>query len=772
MRWLIAVLLSGFFCQDTDERGTRCLLNCLDAFAPKLAENFADAHVEQLSCGGELKRALFAHPTAQGDCVVRYELALPEVGSEETLAFMFFAGVRDGVDWNRCDGVQFRVTVDGEEAYKEDITGPGWKEGKAELSKWAGKTVKLELRTNARKSADFDWACWGAPGVYVIKKGLLPMRPAPRHGGFWGWVVCEWGRLDFDGPRTSVKDPGGATWTLNEDTLSCDRERQLYEWIVRDIVLPGKHGQAILPGLEYLDPDEPSSNERDARPKLNLRFAPIQEKLTANLVAVEVNETLCIVRWENAGVYFARPDFLHGTKDTWIAVRMPAPKDECYGQPFPITLRPGDKLQAKFELKMQKGGKVLDAFEHFPEPEKPPRTWEEELALCREGFLKAVWDEKRKLSKHCYEWEPAPAPQFGALLWLDYLITGNADAKQRALEIVRNADLLSNACCHVMRYEAAFHFAKDKRPFERLIEIGRGLARSMPATGEWTFQPDKRRESLGKRGDAVLGTSACNAWTLGYLARITGDEEMRKALEKCLDALKKYRVPRGGQAWECPLYEPDLLAAGYAVGAYVEGYRVTGRADYLEQAKYWAKTGLPFLYQWGHRPGMRYASIPVFGTTFFTHSWMGVPVQWNGLVYGFCLQQLAEYDPKWRTVAEGVTISGMYQQETDGPRKGTYPDAWYGWCTIKGGPFLNPEDIVINVMKLKWRDPLVCTKRLGDVILNSGAEILEAKLANRTVTVKTRYRKGERAIVVAYPGPQLFTHIHAADEDTWTFELD
>lgn len=768
----MAILLSGGFVQDADERGTRCLLNCLEAFDPKLVENSADAHVEQLYCGGELKRALLAHPSAQGECVVRYPLELPKLGSEETLVLMFFAGVRDGADWRRCDGVRFRVTVDGDEVYKEDITGPGWKEGRADLSRWAAKKIALELRTHARRGTDFDWACWGAPGVYVVKKGLLPMRPTPRHGKFWGWVWCEWGRLDFDGPRSSVKDPGGATWTVRDYTLSCDRERQLYEWVVRDVVLSGKPGQAIVPGLEYLDPDEPSSNERDARPRLNLRFTPVPEKLTADLVAVEVGEELCIVGWENAGLYFARPDFVHGTKDTWIAVRVPAPKDECYGQPFPITLRPGETLRAGFRMEMRRGGRVLEAFEHTPDPERPPRAWEEELALCREGFLKAVWDEQRKLSKHCCEWPPVSAPQFGTLLWLDYLITGNADAKQRALEIVENADLLSPAGCHIMRYEAAFHFAKDRGPFERLIQIGRDLARSLPATGEWTFQPDKKRESLGKRGDAVLGTSAWNAWTLGYLARITGDEEMRRALEKCLDALKKYRVPRGAQAWECPLYEPDLLAAAYAVGAYVEGYRVTGREDYLQQAKYWASAGLPFLYHRGHRPGMKYASIPVFGTTFFTHSWLGVPVQWNGLVYAFCVQQLAGYEPRWRTVAEGVTVSAMYQQETDGPRKGTYPDGWYGWCTVKGSPFLNPEDIVVNVMKLRWRDPLVCTKRLGDVILNSGAEILEAQIVNRKVTVRTRYRRGETAIVAVYPGPQMFTHRHAADDEVWTFELD
>jgi len=253
---------------------------------------------------------------------------------------------------------------------------------------------------------------------------------------------------------------------------------------------------------------------------------------------------------------------------------------------------------------------------------------------------------------------------------------------------------------------------------------------------------------LGKEGDVVLGTCARPALTLLKYARITGDEEALQAGTAALRFMDKFRVPRGAQAWECPLYEPDILAAAYAVGAYVEAYRITGKRDYLSKAEYWSKTGLPFLYFWNHpeRPGMRFASIPVFGTTFYTHSWLGVPVQWNGLVYAYYLQHLAEYSEQfsWKKIAEGITISAMYQQWTEGELKGTYPDGFYGYCIEGRGPHINPEDIIINLYALRGLDPdistAIATKNDSRIHISSGAKVGEEKVdSDGTLNFNLRY---------------------------------
>ena len=173
------------------------------------------------------------------------------------------------------------------------------------------------------------------------------------------------------------------------------------------------------------------------------------------------------------------------------------------------------------------------------------------------------------------------------------------------------------------------------------------------------------------------------------------------------------------------MYQPDVLAAAHAIGAYVEAYELTAKKEHLKRATYWAATALPFLYHWHlpDRPGMQFASIPVFGTSFYTHPWFGVPVQWNGLVLAYYLQRLNRHteDDSWLQIAEGITVSAMYQQWEEGELKGTYPDGFYGFCTEGKGPHLNPEDIMVNVYTLRGVDPGIKTATVGEIHLSSGA---------------------------------------------------
>ena len=44
------------------------------------------------------------------------------------------------------------------------------------------------------------------------------------------------------------------------------------------------------------------------------------------------------------------------------------------------------------------------------------------------------------------------------------------------------------------------------------------------------------------------------------------------------------------------MHEPLILASAHMIRAYVYGYLLTDKTEYLEQARYWAWTGVPFLY--------------------------------------------------------------------------------------------------------------------------------------------------------------------------------
>ena len=129
-------------------------------------------------------------------------------------------------------------------------------------------------------------------------------------------------------------------------------------------------------------------------------------------------------------------------------------------------------------------------------------------------------------------------------------------------------------------------------------------------------------------------------------------------------ALYANTVPRGAQTWEVPLHTPDILASAHLVKAYTLGYMISGKQEYLEQARYWAWTGVPFVYLVNPTEGEigPYATIAVLGATNWQAPvWFGRPVQWCGLVYCSALHLLSQYDKNgpWETIAKGITATGL-----------------------------------------------------------------------------------------------------------------
>jgi hypothetical protein len=181
-------------------------------------------------------------------------------------------------------------------------------------------------------------------------------------------------------------------------------------------------------------------------------------------------------------------------------------------------------------------------------------------------------------------------------------------------------------------------------------------------------------------------------------AVFSGDRSLIDAGLEKLRALDKFRntVPRGAQTWEVPLHTPDILASAHLVSAYVLGYQLTGDAGLLEQARYWAWTGVPFIYLTPPVPGAvgLYATIPVYGATEWVGSWFGRPVQWCGLVYGESLYQLALVDPSgpWKQLADGIAASGTQQvwPARDTARQGLLPDFYLLQQQVSDGPAINP----------------------------------------------------------------------------------
>ncbi len=272
-----------------------------------------------------------------------------------------------------------------------------------------------------------------------------------------------------------------------------------------------------------------------------------------------------------------------------------------------------------------------------------------------------------------------------------------------------------------------------------------GSAADQQADGGWPFQGDP---ALKNQGETSLGSCSSKAYSLLKAARITGDKFCLEHGLAGLAFMQQFRVPRGAQVWEVPLHAPDILAAAQAVLAYLEGYRITSKPTYLQEAIRWAYAGLPFVYLWAaeDRPIMAYGSIPVFGATWYTGAWFGNVVQWNGLDYAYALQKLWQYDQTqpWKHIAEGLTIFAMQMQRTSESaypqNKGMYPDAFsvplgdeaYHWD-------LAPIKIMQNVLALEGADPDVSTQILttpsGDLHVSSGSPF-SAELSGDVLTIR------------------------------------
>ena len=575
----------------------------------------------------------------------------------------------------------------------------------------------------------------------------------------------------FSGAHTdadSVKWNYEIQWTLAEDARRFKTEYQLQADGNRELLAfhgpmlyagQGRNREkktaALFPGLEFLENEEQSSSTRDAAPPLNNRLVPHPYKITVPVVAVEMQKSIVGIIWNPLDTWdgenqmlsaiFASPNWYQYQKNHLLGVFLPTipewVQENQTEASIPYPLIPSRPVSIKTEIIVDGNASILDALTHWtdaygsPEPLQPPRTDEEEVLLSRHGFMHTTWDENTRKSRHCVDWPAHNEPGFGTLLWYDYLATKDAQVKERVLEILRNtvADagpegLAARGSCHILRWEFPFYVGNVDAALTYMEAEAKHHIDTQESDGSWQWHPtNEKTATLGEAGETVLGTCATAALLLLKHARITGNKTSREAGLKALDFMRQFSLPRGAQMWECPMYQPDVLAAAHAIGAYVEAYELTGEKAYLKRATYWAETSLPFLYHWHlpDRPGMRFASIPVFGTTFYTHPWFGVPVQWNGLVLAYYLQRLNQHagDERWYQIAEGITVSAMYQQWDDGELKGTYPDGFYGFCTEGKGPHLNPEDIMVNVYTLRGLDPGIKTAISGDVHLSSGAKV-------------------------------------------------
>lgn len=406
--------------------------------------------------------------------------------------------------------------------------------------------------------------------------------------------------------------------------------------------------QGLLAGVEYLGAGETSSSTLDIETEEHLRFTPDPLDVTMPLMSLVTDRAAVAMTWDDMDLQpvYATPDFFDGTPDHRMALR-------------------GKKIQATILVdQMPVEETIAWAVKKHGLPPLPPapRTPDQQREICLKalnGPLKteAGWG-------HCAEpnWGRAPYSDMASTIWR---LTGKAPELPR----------LAYGGAHVRN--ASIYFVTGRADEWLRIQRGQaeGAMRRQQPDGSYRYDGPYAR---GHFENTASGICAQPAMLLMEYAWATGDPKALAAGCRTLDYMKRFAVPRGAQTWEVPLHTPDQLASAYSVWAYVRGYELTGKKEYLDEARRWALSGIPFTYLWTRYPIMLYATPPVLGATNWRHNWIGLPVQWVGGVYAYALTMLASYDHTldWNHLARGILISAEQQQYPDGEWIGLLPDSF------------------------------------------------------------------------------------------------
>jgi hypothetical protein len=600
-----------------------------------------------------------------------------------------------------------------------------------------------------------------APGAFDVRVAGEPMALG-QSGPMIGYVAgggVRWfdlahvadakRQLNVRGKSVCVslegRDADGAVWKLQQQfspglipgavnirtEVTVDQDRSV-AFLPLLMIFPGAgafgatKGQGLFAGLEYLD-DEPSSSEADVIGPASKRQVPDSLKITFPLMAVQHNGRYLALSWEaqpDVCAVFDSPDRLFGSGGHVMGLIFPGSNgnNREEGSLLPRVsrvLRANQPLVLRATLLGGAGDSVVPAVEQYVAlrslPPLPAANidLQKYVSLAAGGWLDSKIREG-ELFRHAIAGDHFKLGRAAdAAVWMDWLANQSAQpaligrlqqTANDALASIPPQDLNSSGVGHV-RYPVASllygHVAENAR---REREAGRQALGGFETDGSVRYHPAAGGPDYGSTHftNEASGLTARAVADLLEAAAFCGDRELLDAALARLRAMDKFRsgVPRGAQTWECPLHTPDILASAHLVRAYTLGYELTGDREFLEQARYWAWTGVPFVYLVTPTPQPigPYGTIAVFGATNWRAPvWMGLPVQWCGLVYADALYRLVRHDPKgpWKRLADGITLSGIQQTwpPEDHDLQGLLPDSFVLRAQHRNGPAINPATV-------------------------------------------------------------------------------
>ncbi len=604
----------------------------------------------------------------------------------------------------------------------------------------------------------------------------------------------------------SLTDPDGATWTIRR-TLApgkSSEERGALDVTVRVTVSQDRSvvylspvtlfagigsfgerkGQGLFAGLEYLE-DEPSSSEADVVGPASRRQVPDTLKITIPLMAIQVDGVYGGLMWEPARdicALFDSPDRVFTSGGHVMGLLFPGSDgtNRVEGDLLPydgVTIRAGEPLEVRATLIGGKGDTVVPAVQQYvslrglPPVPDTGRTLQTYATLAAKSWLDSAIREGDRF-RHAV-WPgfgaaaAADAPAF--MLWLAQVVEddGLRERLERqaasSLALVDPSGYDYASVSHVPGFRPSLIFGGVLESAAQAAAETKGHLARFDARGVIRYVRHEGRPDYGRthHEDHASGLTGDVVARILERASLAGDRELVQAAIQRLQGLSVCDggVPRGAQTWEVPLHTPDILASAHLVAAFVRGYEMTGDAAFLERARYWAWTGVPFVYlvNPAGKPVGPYSTIAVYGATDWKAPvWFGLPVQWCGLVYSHALYSLSRYDPEgpWKTLADGITAAGIQHcwTEDDATRMGLLPDFYLLREQRPEGPAINPGTLQANAIRF-FGQPLVndfrAARRTG-LFIHAPGEIADLRDTGEMVSFTVRpWRSAQFYVLVS-----------------------
>ncbi len=493
---------------------------------------------------------------------------------------------------------------------------------------------------------------------------------------------------------------------------------------------------AVFGGLELLDGTQDSSGLDAANEEVAPRFVPHPLEVTIPVMSVEEGGLAIGLSWDplqrwdgrrtKPSALFASPNRWTDQDDHLLALFLPSIPE--YVDPGrdrasrPCSLHRGQKISLEAELFLLPApGGAIDTLAAWylrhgaPEPAQRYTRWEG-AARVAAGAMLSRWDEGAAGWPYRGEGEPEFYHEVALSLFLFALHEGGSIGKRALAQLEKAVKRLEERDA-VNRLDLALALHLGHVP-ENLEKLGAALAevRRQNRDGSFGYRPDEHIQhdpTLGEAGQVALGICDDSLRKVLEYATVTGNPTAWRAALRGLEFTESLAVPAGSQTWEVPILAPDLLAAQQGIDLQLAAFRMTGDERHLEEAKRWAKCGLAFISTWEdpERPAQLYASTAVFGASWYTITWWGMPVQWIGLVYGGALLRLAPHDPgfPWETIARGLYASCLHQQKLaddpllEKPYAGCYADYYRLHDGLLKGVWLAPWTILREMNTLAGR---------------------------------------------------------------------